>query len=388
MEETRKQKRWFRSFRKGAVSVALAGALCLAVPCGSALAEYRGFPDLDEGHWAVSSGIVDWSQEHKVINGFPDGSWAPDATVDRAQAATILWNMAGNPEPEGTVEQFPDVADADYCAKAALWCREQGIFEGDAVTGRFNPWDPITREQVAKVLCGYAGELDAPSDEPPAGTPAATEFADPESVSPWAGGVVQWAVSNGVITGSVQPDGLYLDAQRSSTRAEFVAMLARTVDGVMEGVDITDKEFVVEATWVPEYETVEVPVYEDKWVADVENKEYVRFYCRWCGYDNGCVIPLDEFFADDFLDSEWFWIRDEVFGHVQRNDCNCPPEIGIVSGPTAFDGSIGQSRGTGQQTITKAVDLGTGHWEQVQTGTKAEQVEVGGHWEYGEGSWQ
>lgn len=385
MENTKKQKRWFRSFRKGAVSVALAGALCLAVPCGSALAEYRGFPDLDEGHWAVSSGIVDWSQEHGVINGFPDGTWAPDATVDRAQAATILWNMAGNPEPAGMVGQFPDVADTDYCAKAALWCREQGIFEGDAVTGKFNPWDAITREQVAKVLCGYAGELDAPSDEPPAGTPAATEFADPESVSPWAGGVVQWAVSNGVITGSVQPDGLYLQAQRSSTRAEFVAMLARTVDGVMQGESVAGKEYVVEATWVPEYETVEVPVYEDKWVADMEGTDMIRIYCRWCGYN--CEIPQSEFFAPDYVGSEWFWMADDVQGHVAKNVCGCPADI-EVDPNNAFDGLIGHSRGVGMYYFNASTGEGSGHWEQVQVGTKTEQVEVGGHWEYGEGSWQ
>ena len=287
MRESKGKKGRTTSLKRGVVSAALIGALCLAVPCGSALAEYRGFPDLDKSHWAVSSGIVDWSQEHGVINGFPDSTWAPDATIDRAQAATILWNMAGNPEPEGTVEQFPDVVDTDYCAKAALWCREQGIFEGDAPSGNFRPWDAITREQVAKVLCGYAGELDEPSE----GTVEVPVFVDPGSASGWAGGVVQWAVSHGVITGREMPDGAYIAGQGECTRAEFVAMLARTVDGVMRGESVAGKEYVVEATWIPEYETVEVPVYEDKWVADTKEETFHHYYCRWCGYDNGCSIP-------------------------------------------------------------------------------------------------
>lgn len=207
------------SLRRGILGTVLIGALCLAVPCGSALAEYRGFPDLDESHWAVSSGIVDWSQEHDAINGFPDGAWAPDATIDRAQAAQIIWNFAGKQVPAETTGQFNDVSGSDWFATAALWCREQGIFEGIGGTNNFSPYEPITREQVAKVLCVYAGEMNAPSDKPSAGgaiDPDRPPFSDAGDVSGWAGGVVQWAVSKGVINGRLQPDGTNLLAPQGS----------------------------------------------------------------------------------------------------------------------------------------------------------------------------
>ncbi len=369
-----------RTFMKGALSVALAGALTAAVPFGSAFAEYRGFSDLEPSHWAVTGGTVDWSQERGVINGYPDGSWAPDATIDRAQAATVVWNYAGSPAPQGTAEQFIDVTESDWFADAALWCREEGVFAGVGDTGYLDPYAPITREQVAAVLLRYADGAEGSADD-------YAKFPDASSVSSWAEGAMGWAVANSVLTGAVTESGQYANPQSSCTRAEFVTMLARTVDGAMQGVDLTGKKYVVDATYVPEYETVEVPVYEQQWVPDTVEKECVRFYCRWCGFDNGCVIPLDEFFASDFVDSDWFWIRNEVFGHVERNDCGCPPEIG-VDPDGAFDGSIGKSRGTGQQTLTKSVENGSGHWEQVQTGTETQRIEVGGHWEYGEGRWE
>lgn len=73
-------------------------------------------------------------------------------------------------------------------------------------------------------------------------------------------------------------------------------------------------------------------------------------------------------------------MQDDVLWHVQKNKCNCTPEIGIL--PSSNDGVIGYSRGTGSNVVMNhTVDLGTGHYGQVQVGTKTETGEVGGHWE-------
>lgn len=378
----------------GFASVAIAGTLFFALPYTSAFAEYHGFPDLSEDHWAVQNGIVDWSSEHHAINGFPDGTWGPDLTMDRAQAAQVIYNMAGSPELEGTAEQFTDVSDDDFCATAALWCREQGIFTGIDGTDDFDPWSPITREQVAKILCEYAEGAEGEAS-------AYASFPDADEVSTWAEGFVSWAVSEDVITGYETTSDAYLNALDDCTRAEFVTMLARTVDGYMSDEDIAGKTYVVDATYEPNYVEVETPVYEEQWVADTYTGTCYRYYCRWCGYDadGKCIIPLTRTNSsnpnsiyygdlDAWLSSVWQGYYEDVLWHVQRNDCNCPADVKIDP-EGAFDGSTGVSRGTGgPQVLYTTVELETGHYEQVQTGTTTELVDAGGSWTYSNGRWE
>lgn len=103
------------------------------------------------------------------------------------------------------------------------WCAQEGIFTGNAATGNFDPWAPLTREQAAKVLmvreggkAGSASSLD--------------KFSDKSTVSSWATGPVAWAVEAGVINGVDTAQGRLVQGQRACTRAEFVAMLKNLED--------------------------------------------------------------------------------------------------------------------------------------------------------------
>lgn len=200
------------------VTAALAAAL--AAPT-AAQAAYLGFSDLDASHWAVASGVVDWSVENKVVNG-SNGRWMPDTAITRAEAAAVLHNAAGNPKPS-RAPAFGDAGALSWAYDAVAWCAEQGIFTGNAATGNFDPWAPLTREQAAKVLmvreggeAGSASTLD--------------KFSDKSTVSGWATGVVAWAVENGVINGVDTSSGRLVQGQRACTRAEFVAMLKNLED--------------------------------------------------------------------------------------------------------------------------------------------------------------
>ena len=72
---------------------------------------------------------------HNIL---PEGAEIP---ANRGQLALLVWNTAGRPEPVNT-PAFADVADADT-AKAAQWCVEQGIMEGqdrrNLQAGRLDP---------------------------------------------------------------------------------------------------------------------------------------------------------------------------------------------------------------------------------------------------------
>ena len=200
------------------VTAALAAALAAPV---AAQAAYLGFSDLDASHWAVASGVVDWSVENKVING-ANGRWLPDATISRAEAAAVLHNAAGNPKAS-KAPAFTDAGSLSWAYDAVAWCAQEGIFTGNAATGNFDPWAPLTREQAAKVLmvreggkAGSASSLD--------------KFSDKSTVSSWATGPVAWAVEAGVINGVDTAQGRLVQGQRACTRAEFVAMLKNLED--------------------------------------------------------------------------------------------------------------------------------------------------------------
>lgn len=371
-----------RAITRRATAIAACAALAATIAAPStALADYRGFSDLAEGQWYVDSGVVDWATDSGVIHGFPNGTWAPDAAIDREQAAAVLFNWSGDPAPSEP-STFDDADELGWAAGACAWAQDGGVFNGSANadgTVTMDPWTAISREQVATVLCNMFGE--------PADAAALDSYPDGNEVSDWARGTVAWGVMHGVLgaNGEINPaDGC--------TRAEFVTMLMRVVAGDGEGTPpVADPEAGAEWVWVPEYETVETPVYEQRWVEDTWTGPCSHYYCRWCGYDNDCYIPSrwnGSYWEFDYdvigpwtQDGYWDKLRDDVLWHVQKNKCNCPPDV-PVRGEGAHDGSIGLSRGTGNEIVKeRTVDLGTGHYEQVQVGTKTETVEVGGHWE-------
>ena len=352
------------------MGAAAIGALALAMAPGAAFADYLGYTDLDEGHWAVDCGTVAWAESAGAVHGYDDGTWRPDQAITRGEAAAVLGNAAGNPGTAEGSEQFADVTADDWYAEAALWARAEGVFSGDAGTGAFRGADPITREQAAKILCIWSGS------EEHDGT-SLDGFADASSVSAWAEGVMSWAVDEGIVSGREIDGGREVAGQGTATRAEFVTMISKVVDGVMAGVDLTGKGYRAEITWVPEYETVEVPVYEQQWVADVYEGDCIRFYCLACGYD--VHIPREYIQHANLEQASPFLYQryQNVVNHVDNNDCNSPHE-----------GPLGGSWGLGEKYLAwERIDLGTGHYEQVQVGTKTEQHEVGGHWELTDGHW-
>ena len=193
----------------------------------TAFADYKGYTDVPVNHWAVTGGVIDWADRNGIINGFPDGSWGVDQPVDRAQAAAILYNLAGNPPVSGS-PQFSDADTLGWARDAAAWAQQQGIFTGTQhADGRvtFDPWSPLTREQAAKILCVLAGSTGS--------DPAIlNNFSDRGSVSSWAEGVVAWAVQNGIMG-----NGGSLGGTRACTRGEFASMTRPADNRIMHIID-------------------------------------------------------------------------------------------------------------------------------------------------------
>ena len=84
-----------------------------------------------------------------ITNGYPDGTFQPNATVTRGQFITMLWRAVGEPEAENTSLNFKDAANIpDAYKDAVAWGVENGIIKGYD-DGSFRHAEPISRAQMA-----------------------------------------------------------------------------------------------------------------------------------------------------------------------------------------------------------------------------------------------
>ena len=218
-----------------AAGLATATFAAAAIAPVTAYAAYGNYSDLSSNHWAVQGGVVDWAEKNDIINGV-NGEWLPESQITRAQAAVVLYNLAGNPQVSG-VARFDDndilYRDYSWALNAITWAQRKGIFTGSVNADgsvNFNPGDILTREQAAKILCVISGGS--------SGNPATlNRFPDRASVSAWATGVVAWAAEN-----DIMGKGGQLSANSSCTRAEFVTMTKSTDHYIHPEVDDWDDD--------------------------------------------------------------------------------------------------------------------------------------------------
>jgi len=148
------------------------------------------------------------------FTGMEDGSFHPDAPLNRAQLAQVLWTVGGC--QAAPAADFTDVSQEDWFSQAVSWCRQEGLIAGYD-DGSFLPDTPLTREQLASFLFRYAKY--AGSSPYPTGD--LSRYDDHASVSPWAYDSVRWAVSGRLLT----PDGSSLNPGTAVTRAELASAL-------------------------------------------------------------------------------------------------------------------------------------------------------------------
>ena len=146
-----------------------------------------GYSDLSDSNPNYNE--ISWNSDHRIMLGFADGTFRPNASVNRAQLATYLYRVAGRPAVNApAVSPFSYVPAKHPAYKEIFWLSQQGINGSD-----FRPLEAVTESTMAEFMYRAAG------------SPA-------QAQGGYASQALAWAASNGIGTGSTSSDAVTRDA--------------------------------------------------------------------------------------------------------------------------------------------------------------------------------
>lgn len=218
------------------------------------------YTDVTEAHWAYEA--IEALAAAGIVNGNPDGTFAPDNAITRAELTKMIVNVFGV-EATSLETGFVDCpADAWFTPYVAA-AKEAGYVTGVSET-EFAPEALVTREQACAIL-GRA--LNATSE-------TALTFTDAASVEAYAVPYVAALVDLGIVNGYA--DGSFAPAN-SITRAEAAKIIAGAM-AIIEAIEAPVEEEAAEevateeATEEAAEETTEEVVEEEAADAVVEEE--------------------------------------------------------------------------------------------------------------------
>lgn len=174
------------------------------------------FTDVQPTDWYAEA--VTYAVENGLFQGTSATTFEPNANMNRAMLVTVLYRMSGEQAKADTA--FGDVAQDAWYAEAVAWAKTNGIVSGVSAT-QFAPNQNVTREQMAAILYRYAQYKGRETGNADANLAA---FADANTVSSYAVPAMNWAVKNGLISGT---SATTLSPNGSATRAQVATILMR-----------------------------------------------------------------------------------------------------------------------------------------------------------------
>lgn len=168
------------------------------------------YPTDIDGHWAKSN--IEYVYDHSLMNGYPEGIFAPENSITRAEFATVMSKFMELGEDSAAADKFSDVDG--HWAKGyigALYSREivNGVSDIE-----FAPDANITRQEIATILA-RAFKLTEKS---------ADVFADNASIAEWASDFVYMTKAAGYMQGDENNN---FNPIANATRAEVATIIYR-----------------------------------------------------------------------------------------------------------------------------------------------------------------
>ena len=195
-------------------------SLCVAVfvLISLTMSVYAQLSDIS-GHYAAEQ-ISKWVKEG-IINGNPDGTYAPNRAISRAEFSSILcklFNLTDKSE-----NKFTDVGTKDWYYDVVTKAATAGFIKGNK--GKFRPNEPISRQEAAIII--YRAFILKVKDNT-----AVKKYVDADKISSWAKEAVNSITENGYMAGR---PGSKFDPLANVTRAEAV----KIVDNIVEDLQNT-----------------------------------------------------------------------------------------------------------------------------------------------------
>ena len=151
-----------------------------------------------------------------IMNGVSENSFAPNVSLSRAMAVTVLYRLCGCPETDSAANIFSDVPEDSWYSDAVAWAVKRGVILGTSET-TFSPDKQLSCQEFALMLFRLInGTGGAGTDDGGTGADA------------WAAGAVAWCFDNAIFEserGSVAPKAVL-------TRAELSAALINFLDAI------------------------------------------------------------------------------------------------------------------------------------------------------------
>lgn len=171
-----------------------------------------------KSNWAHDG--IDFAVSNGLFNGMSETRFEPDTTMTRAMLVTVLWRSSDM--PEYSTNPFSDMPQNGWYSSAVRWASACDIVNGVGAA-RFDPQGNITREQLATILYRFALYKNKEAAE----RKALSEYSDCLCVSSWAEDAMQWAVAEGIISGTQSQGKMLLQPRDYATRAQVATILMR-----------------------------------------------------------------------------------------------------------------------------------------------------------------
>ena len=185
------------------------------------------FTDVAEDEWYRDA--VSYVYRNGYMNGTSNTTFDPNGSMTRGMLVTVLYRISGS-EPVSNQERqcFNDIAGA-YYTDAVAWAYSNGIVNGVSANS-FAPDRIVTRQEAVTIFYRYCVSGTAASAESGNGL---NGFADREHVADFATDAFTWAVSTGLVEGSVSGSKVYLNPTNNLNRAQAAVLLQRCVEDIL-----------------------------------------------------------------------------------------------------------------------------------------------------------
>jgi hypothetical protein len=156
-----------------------------------------------------------------IVKGIAANKFAPDATITRAQFATLLVKALGLADVKPAQATFKDVKAGAWYYGTVEAAAANGLVAGSK--GSFNPEGKITRQEMAVMI---ANALKVGGKNVTADSTELAKFSDKSQIASWAQSSVAVAVKEGIITGRTADTVV---PEVNATRAEGTVMIKKVL---------------------------------------------------------------------------------------------------------------------------------------------------------------